>query len=78
MIENPSAAPTCTVITADLAFSRGVGEDGWERVRSGESGSSGRQAGDRARGDYGRRLRLGTSAVTCGVRLPNGGWVSCA
>ena len=47
MIENPSAAPTCTVITATWRFRDGAGEGGWEPVRSGESGSSGRQVGDK-------------------------------
>ena len=46
MIENLSAAPTCTVITRAGRFRDGAGEDSWELVGSGESGSSGRQVGD--------------------------------
>ena len=48
MIANPSAAPTCTVITATWRFRDEAGEGGWESLRSGESGSSGRQVGDKS------------------------------
>ena len=41
----------------DLAFSRGAGEGGWERVRSGESGSSGRQVGDKTSARFLARFR---------------------
>src|SRR6187402_377201 len=47
MIEDPSAAPTCTVIPATWRFRDGAGEGGWKRVRPGEPGSSGRQVGDK-------------------------------
>src|SRR5881394_758126 len=50
MIEKPSAAPTCTVIPATRRFRDGAGEGGWESVRSGESGSFGRQVGDNRTG----------------------------
>jgi hypothetical protein len=56
MIENPSAAPTCTIVTATLEFSDEAREVGWEQVRSGDSCSFGRQVGD-------------TSSVWCLARV---------
>jgi hypothetical protein len=65
MIRKPSTAPTCTVITRAWVIWNEAGEVGWESVRSGESGSSGRQAGDKissvlAAGTFAwRRFRCG-------------------
>src|SRR6185295_6678641 len=47
MTRKPSVAPTCTVIAATWRFRDRAGEGGWERVKSGKSGSSGRQVGDK-------------------------------
>ena len=46
MTSKPSVAPTCTVIARSWVSWNEAGEVGWEAVRSGESGSSGRQVGD--------------------------------
>jgi hypothetical protein len=47
MIRKPSAAPTCTVIARSWVIWNEAGEGCWESARSGESGSSGRQVGDK-------------------------------
>jgi hypothetical protein len=47
MTNKPSTAPTCTVIARSWVIWNEAGEVGWESMRSGESGWSGRQVGDK-------------------------------